>query len=118
MYRQVGNLVTDAEGVAVRGLIVRHLVLPRGLSGSEATFRFLAEELSPEVTVSVMSQYGPGHHAADYAEIARTLTGAEYEQVVALLERFGLENGWCQEISAAEHYLPDFAAESHPFERG
>ena len=117
MYRQVGNLEVDAAGVARRGVIVRHLILPGGLSGSEAALRFLSEEISPEVTLSVMSQYGPQHRAADYPEIARRLEYGEYTAVVRLLERFGLENGWLQEMAAADHYLPDFKDGEHPFER-
>ena len=117
MYRQVGNLEVDDAGVARRGVIVRHLILPGGLSGSEDTLRFLAEEISPQITLSVMSQYGPRHRAAAYPEIARQLEYGEYSAVVRLLERFGLENGWLQEMAAADHYLPDFAAEEHPFER-
>ncbi len=117
MYRQVGNLEVDDAGVARRGVIVRHLILPGGLSGSEATLRFLAEEISPQITLSVMSQYGPQHRAAAYPEIARQLEYGEYSAVVQLLERFGLENGWLQEMAAADHYLPDFAAGEHPFER-
>ena len=117
MYRQVGNLEVDAAGVARRGVIVRHLILPNGLSGSREALRFLAEEISPQITLSVMGQYGPQHCAAQYPEIARRLADGEYAAVVDWLERFGLENGWLQEMAAADNYLPDFAAGEHPFER-
>jgi putative pyruvate formate lyase activating enzyme len=117
MYRQVGNLEVDSAGIARRGLIVRHLILPGGLSGSEAALRFIAEEVSPQVTLSVMSQYSPQHHAGAYPEIARRLGPEEYRGVTHLLERFGLENGWLQEMAAADHYLPRFSDEGHPFHR-
>jgi putative pyruvate formate lyase activating enzyme len=117
MYRQVGNLKMDEDGVAVRGVIVRHLILPGGLSGSYQTLRFLAEEISPQITLSVMSQYGPQHRATAHPEIARQLEQGEYAAVVEWLDEFGLENGWLQEMASADHYLPDFAAVDHPFER-
>ncbi|MFH1652012.1 MAG: radical SAM protein, partial [Chloroflexota bacterium] len=114
MYRQVGNLVTDADGVARRGLIVRHLVLPRGIAGSAAALNWLAGELSPEVTVSVMSQYYPAHRAGKYPEIACRITAAEYAEVVEVVNRLGMENGWLQDDAAAAYYLPDFRKEE-PF---
>ena len=64
MFRQVGLLKTDADGIAQRGLIIRHLVLPEGISGTEETLKFIAEELSPEVAVSLMDQYFPTYKAA------------------------------------------------------
>ena len=59
MYRQVGNLVTDSSGIAQRGLIVRHLILPNGIAGSADSLRWLADNISRDVTVSVMAQYHP-----------------------------------------------------------
>jgi acetyltransferase-like isoleucine patch superfamily enzyme len=71
MHRQVGDLVLDSEGIAVRGLLVRHLVLPGGLAGTEEAMRFLAEELSPDTYVNVMDQYRPNPKKA--ARIAKTI---------------------------------------------
>ncbi len=65
MYRQVGNLVVDKHGIAKRGLIIRHLVLPNGLSGTESIMKFLAEEISKDVYISLMSQYFPAYKATD-----------------------------------------------------
>jgi putative pyruvate formate lyase activating enzyme len=111
MYRQVGLLEVDEEGVATKGLIVRLLVLPNGVAGCDESLRWLAGELSPRVTVSVMSQYFPVHKAGEYRDIARKITQVEYEKVTATLEELGMENGWVQEMSAPESYRPDFAAE-------
>jgi len=71
MYRQVGNLKIDENEIAQRGLIVRHLILPEGLAGSEESIRWLAKEISPEVSVSLMAQYYPTHHAARYPALSR-----------------------------------------------
>jgi putative pyruvate formate lyase activating enzyme len=115
MYRQVGNLKIDENEIAQRGLIVRHLILPEGLAGSEESIRWLAKEISPEVSVSLMAQYYPTHHAARYPALSRGITEGEYLEVIELLEELGIENGWIQEMSAPENYRPDFERESHPF---
>ena len=116
MYRQVGKLVVDADGLARRGLIVRHLILPDGLAGSSESLGWLAREVSPDVTLSVMAQYYPVHHAAKYPPLARGVNAAEYQEVVDLLEKLGLENGWVQEMDSAVNYQPDFSRKGHPFE--
>ena len=116
MYRQVGDLVVDEEGVAVKGMIVRHLILPNDLAGSEDTLTWLASEVSPTVTVSIMSQYYPTHKAAQIFELSRTITKEEYSRVVEAVNRLGLENGWIQEMGADRHYQPDFKRDGHPFE--
>jgi len=115
MYRQVGELVVDESGLAQRGLIVRHLILPNGLAGSEDSLAWLAAEISPTVTVSIMSQYLPLHRAQQIPLLARTISVSEYTAVLELLDEVGLENGWVQEIGASENYLPDFEREGHPF---
>ena len=115
MYRQVGDLVVDEFGLAQKGLIVRHLILPNGLAGSEESLSWLARELSPTVTVSIMSQYLPLHRVQRIPLLSRTISIAEYETVIQLLDSLGLENGWVQEMGAPENYLPDFEREGHPF---
>jgi putative pyruvate formate lyase activating enzyme len=116
MYRQVGNLQVDQDEIAMRGLIIRHLILPEGLAGSENSLRWIAKELSPQVTLSVMSQYFPCHQAGQYPEINRQITYAEYSRVTALMHELGLEEGWLQEMDAPANYRPDFDKEGHPFE--
>jgi len=115
MYRQVGDLVVDESGLAQRGLIVRHLILPNGLADSEKTLTWLAQELSATVTVSIMSQYLPLHKARRMPLLSRKISPAEYERVLQLLSDTGLENGWVQEMGAADSYVPDFEREGHPF---
>jgi len=115
MYGQVGDLVVDEFGLAQQGLIVRHLILPNGLADSEETLTWLAQELSPTVTVSIMSQYLPLHKAQRMPLLSRKISPAEYERVLQLLSDTGLENGWVQEMGAADSYVPDFEREGHPF---
>lgn len=115
MWRQVGQLQTDENEVACRGLIVRHLILPEGVAGSAESLKWLARTISPEVTLSVMSQYYPCHKAAEITELSRTITYEEYALVVKEMEKLGMENGWLQEMDAPSHYLPDFNRKGHPF---
>ena len=114
MYRQVGNLATDENEIAQRGLIVRHLILPERLAGSEESLTWLAHEVSTEVSISLMAQYYPAHQAAHFPALSRGITEAEYSEVIDLLEILGLENGWIQEMSAPGNYRPDFEIEN-PF---
>ncbi len=115
MYRQVGDLVVDECGVARKGLIVRHLILPNGLAGSEESLTWLVREVSPTVTVSIMSQYMPMHRASGIPLLSRKITVEEHGKVLRLLDDLGMEKGWVQEMGAAEEYLPDFEREGHPF---
>ena len=115
MYRQVGDLVVDKSGLAKKGLIVRHLILPNGLAGSEESLTWLIRELSPTVTVSIMSQYMPVHRASRIPLLSRKITMDEHKAVLQLINSLGIENGWVQELAAAEEYLPDFEREGHPF---
>jgi len=116
MHRQVGDLEVDEKGIARKGLIVRHLILPNGLAGSRESLTWLVNEVSPSVTVSVMAQYHPCHRAGQIPLLARSINSEEYEEVLRLMEELGIENGWVQELDASGHYLPDFAREGHPFE--
>ncbi len=98
MYRQVGNLILDEYGIAKRGVIIRHLVLPHGLSGTEGVMEFLAEEISKNVYISLMSQYFPAFKANAMKELSRRITADEYEDARRIMEKYGLENGWMQEF--------------------
>ena len=97
MYCQVGNLVIDKAGIAKRGLIIRHLVLPGGLSGTEGIMKFLAEEISRDVYISLMSQYFPAYKTTEHKEINRRITEAEYDAAYESKMKYGLKNGWIQE---------------------
>jgi putative pyruvate formate lyase activating enzyme len=116
MYRQAGwRLVTDADGLIVRGLVIRHLVLPNDLALSDEVFRWIAEELDPRVTVSVMSQYYPAHKAPGTELLERPVREREYEKAVEALDRHGIKNGWIQEFDSNTYYRPDFHNRALPF---
>ncbi|MBN1890839.1 MAG: radical SAM protein [Thermoflexales bacterium] len=96
--RQVGDdLVLDDDGLAVRGMIVRHLVLPENLAGTPEVLGWIATELSPRVHVSLMDQYFPAHKALDHPQLGRKITPEEYEAALQAFDEAGLENGWMQE---------------------
>ena len=108
IYRQVGNeLVYDGD-VVVHGLIIRHLILPNDLSETEKVFKFIAEELSPKVHISLMSQYYPTNKAYKDILIDRALRNSEYDKALQLLDKYGLHNGWIQEMESAHNYKPHF----------
>jgi putative pyruvate formate lyase activating enzyme len=109
MQRQVGDLETDGEGIAQKGLIVRHLVLPNRIAGSRESLTWLVNEVSPRVAVSIMAQYHPAHRAYRYKELNRRLLPDEYNEVIRLVEELGFENGWIQDMDSPGHYLPDFS---------
>lgn len=115
MYRQVGGIVVDKSGRAQRGLIVRHLILPNGLSGSRESLTWLAKEVSSRVAISAMSQYHPVHQAYQFPLLSRSISLSEHQEVLKLMEELGLEEGWIQKMGAQEDYLPDFEREGHPF---
>jgi putative pyruvate formate lyase activating enzyme len=92
MHRQVGVLQTDSRGVATRGVILRHLVMPNNLAGTDRFVRWVAEELSPQTYVNLMDQYRPEHRAMEYPEIARRLTSSEWRQAQAWAKEAGLSN--------------------------
>jgi putative pyruvate formate lyase activating enzyme len=98
MDRQVGPLTTDDDGLAVRGLIVRHLVLPGALSGTPDAMDFIARELSSGTFVSLMAQYYPAHRAHGFPKLARRVSRAEFDQARAALSQAGIVNGWVQEL--------------------
>ncbi len=94
--------------MVVKGLIIRHLILPNDLSETENVFKFIAEELSPDVHISLMSQYYPANKAYKNILIDRPLRYSEYEKAVQLLDKYGLHNGWIQKMESAETYRPNF----------
>ncbi|MBI2934158.1 MAG: radical SAM protein [Chloroflexi bacterium] len=117
MYRQVGDLLTDLNGVARTGMVLRHLILPNNIAGSADSLLWLARELSPGIAVSIMAQYLPRHRAMRVPRLSRPITEKEYREVVELVEELGFENGWVQELTSADNYLPDFERQGHPFRR-
>ncbi len=90
MHRQVGDLVIDPLGLAVHGVLVRHLVLPEGLAGTAEVVRFLAEEISRETYVNLMDQYRPCWRAGRYSPLDRRITAEEFDEAVRLAKTAGL----------------------------
>jgi putative pyruvate formate lyase activating enzyme len=90
MHRQVGDLRISEEGLARRGLLVRHLVLPGDVANTEKVLAFIAEEISRDTYLNIMAQYQPCYRAGDYPPLDRPITREEYERALALAARYGL----------------------------
>jgi putative pyruvate formate lyase activating enzyme len=90
MHRQVGDLQTDDRGIATRGLLVRHLVLPNGKAGTPGIIRFLADEISVGTYLNIMDQYRPCYRADSFPEVDRRLTAEEFAYAVGLADAAGL----------------------------
>ena len=97
IYRQVGEeLVLDSNGIAVRGLIIRHMVLPESLAGTAEVLLWIADQLSPRIHVSLMDQYFPAHRAIGDPCLGRKITADEYSAALKAFDDSGLERGWHQ----------------------
>jgi putative pyruvate formate lyase activating enzyme len=94
MHRQVGDLKTNSKGIAEKGLLIRHLVMPGGVASSEAVLKFIAEEISPHSYVNIMVQYRPEYQAYEYSEINRRITHKEYMEAIQMAKRFHLHRGF------------------------
>lgn len=90
MHRQVGELTLDPWGIAVRGLLVRHLVLPQGLAGTRRVMQFIARELSPATYVNLMDQYHPCYKAINHPPLHRRISRQEFAEAVAIAQEEGL----------------------------
>jgi putative pyruvate formate lyase activating enzyme len=97
MHRQVGDLKLDANGIAQRGLLIRHLVLPNDLAGSKAILDFVAKEISRDAYINLMDQYHPAFKAADYPELNRRITSREFLEAVDYARHIGLHRGFLDE---------------------
>lgn len=98
MFRQVGHLELNDSGIARKGLIIRHLVLPDGTAGTAETLNWIRSALGSETHISLMSQYFPAGRATSVPAINRGLTEEEYDAALEALDAAGLENGWVQEL--------------------
>jgi putative pyruvate formate lyase activating enzyme len=94
MHRQVGDLTINSKGIAERGLLIRHLVMPQGVASSEAILKFIAEEISVHSYVNIMDQYRPEYQSHDYPEISCRITHKEYMEAIHLAKRFHLYRGF------------------------
>ena len=90
MHRQVGNLMLDEQGIAQRGLLVRHLVLPDGMAGTREVMEFLAKEISANTYVNIMAQYRPCGRAAEVPSLRRSISDEEYQQAIDLACQEGI----------------------------
>lgn len=109
MYRQVGPLKINEKGIAERGLIIRHLVLPHGISGTEEVLKMIKECIGTEVHLSLMGQYFPTYRVHKQEKINRKLTREEYQNCLELLDKYGFEHGWCQDSEdIQDEFVPDF----------
>ena len=113
MFRQVGLLTTDKMGIAQRGIIIRHLVLPDDLAKTEHVLMMIREHLGKALHISLMGQYFPTYHASERVELNRKITRQEYQHCLTLLEQYGFENGWFQNPDdIQEAFVPDFTREA------
>ena len=94
MHRQVGDLILNSDGIAERGLLIRHLVMPEGVASSEKVLGYIAEEISVHSYVNIMDQYRPEYEAHDYPEINRRITRNEYLEAIRTAKRLGLYRGF------------------------
>lgn len=97
MFRQVGHLQLDEDGLAIKGLIIRHLVLPEDFADTWKTLRWIRVNLGSETHISLMRQYFPVHKALTIKGIDRKISDEEYEEAALWLEKYGLDNGWIQD---------------------
>ena len=115
MYSQKGpQLLFNDSGIATSGIIIRHLVLPGYIENSINAIRLIAQEISTDVHLSLMSQYSPTINVCNHPFLQRKLTTEEYQIVVDEMDKLGLDNGWIQELESSGIYLPDFSI-SEPF---
>jgi len=116
MYYQKGSVLsTDERGIAVNGMLLRHLVLPGHMDESLNVLNTIASEISTGINISLMSQYHPVPGVNHHVDLGRTLYHEEYSEVAAYMEKLGFRNGWVQDIESNLNYRPDFSRK-HPFE--
>ncbi len=109
MFRQTGHLVMDSNGIALRGLIVRHLVLPHGISGTTSVLKNLVKLFGPSVSISLMAQYRPCYKAHKFEKLKSGTAGEDYFRAIETLESLGFENGWIQDWETLDaSFIPDF----------
>lgn len=109
MYKQVGDPVFDSNGIIKRGMIIRHMILPNNVENSKMVLKWINDNLSNKVYISVMAQYFPTYKACEYPEINRKITAEELDLVWDYASSLGFENGFIQELGEhEEEYVPDF----------
>ena len=114
MYHQVGDLIVDENEKALRGLIIRHLILPHHLINSEKVLSMISKHFSGSTRVSLMAQYAPKFKAQAHPLINRPLHQEEYQEITDLMEKLEFDEYWIQELESQEIFFPDFK-NSNPF---
>lgn len=104
MHHQVGIAKINNQGIINKGVIIRHLVLPHRISGSDEIMRFIAQGVSKDSYISLMSQYMPYYKAYTFKALSRRLTHQEYEEIKQIMQKYGLYNGWIQESYGSERF--------------
>ena len=99
---QVGAISLDEDGIARKGMLIRHLVLPEGLSGTGESLKFIADHMGPGAWVSLMNQYFPAHKGLHTPPLQRKVTREEYEDALQVLADLNLENGFVQDACEDE----------------
>jgi len=116
MYRQVGDLELDKNGIAKKGLLIRLLVLPENIGGIKDTLDFIKNRLSCNVYLSIMAQYHPAHIAHKYPQLSKRVSTGEYLKIVEYARELGLDRGWTQDHGSLEagedEFIPDFSEEN------
>ena len=115
MHAQVGDLLLDDDGRAVRGLVVRLLILPGNLSGTQKSLFWIRDNFSQSIAISIMAQYAPLHQARQHPLLNRTITQDEYDRVLDLAWDMGFENAFIQDLESQVSGIPDFRCET-PFQ--
>lgn len=109
MYKQVGGVVLDENGLIKKGVIVRHLILPNNIENSKKVLNWINENLSKEIFVSIMAQYFPTYKSIEEIDLNRKLNRKEYERIIKYFDKLNIENGYIQEIEENEKkYVPDW----------
>ncbi len=112
MFRQTGEFVFNEEGYLIRGMVVRHLVLPEHIEEAKQIIHYLYRTYGDRIFISILNQYTPLPQVKDYPELTRKLTEAEYDEVVEDAISIGVENGFIQEGGTAEEsFIPEFDCE-------
>ena len=115
MFQQVGNLKLSKKGIAKKGIIVRHLVLPNNVENSFKVLEYI-KEIDKDIYINLMSQYKPVYKAQDFPEINRSLEQEEFEKIFDYLLKLDIKNGWIQEMQNHTIFLPDFT-KKNPFHK-
>lgn len=115
MYKHRGSTLRMENGLAVSGMIIRHLVMPGAIQNSLDVLTAIAEHLGTDVAISLMSQYSPNHRGSKYGQLNRPIFASEYQRVQDHLENLGFYKGWVQNLDSDAYYLPDFYKDN-PFE--